>query len=89
MAVLFVVAYGCGNGLLTVVRGTAPAELFGREGLGGLLGHLSRFASYAKALAPASYSALLAVGLDRDASIGVLAALGIAASASYWRGVRR
>jgi len=87
-AVLFVVCYGCGNGLLTVVRGTAPAELFGREGLGGLLGHLSRFASYAKALAPASYSALLAVGLGRDASIGVLAALGIAATASYWRGVR-
>jgi MFS family permease len=88
-AVLFVVAYGCGNGLLTVVRGTAPAELFGREGLGALLGHLSRFASYAKALAPAFYSALLAAGLSRDASVGVLVGLGILAAASYRRGVRR
>ncbi|HSN20745.1 MAG TPA: MFS transporter [Usitatibacter sp.] len=89
VAVAFVVAYGCGNGLLTVVRGTAPAELFGREGLGALLGHLSRFASYAKALAPAAWSALLAVGLARHAAIGVLLAIGVGATASYWRAVRR
>jgi MFS family permease len=87
-AVLFVVAYGCGNGLLTVVRGTAPAELFGREGLGALLGHLSRFASYAKALAPAAWSALLATGLARHGAIGVLVAIAFAASASYWKAVR-
>jgi MFS family permease len=88
-AVLFVAAYGCGNGLLTVVRGTAPAELFGREGLGALLGHLSRFAAYAKALAPAAWSALLAVGLARHAALWLLFALGIGATASYWRAVRR
>lgn len=88
-AVLFVVAHGCGNGLLTVVRGTAPAELFGRQGLGALLGHLSRSASFAKALAPAAWSALLAIGLARDAALGVLFALGIGATASYWKAVRR
>jgi hypothetical protein len=88
-AVLFVAAYGCGNGLLTVVRGTAPAELFGREGLGALLGHLSRFAAYAKALAPAAWSALLAIGLARHAALWLLFAIGIAATGSYWRAVRR
>jgi MFS family permease len=88
-AVLFVVAHGCGNGLLTVVRGTAPAELFGRQGLGALLGHLSRSASFAKALAPAAWSALLAIGLARDAALGVLFAIGIGATASYWKAVRR
>ena len=82
-AVLFVVAYGCGNGLLTIVRGTAPAELFGREGLGALLGHLSRYASFAKALAPGCYSALLAAGLGRGASLAALAAVGAAGAASY------
>ena len=89
VAVLFVAAYGCGNGLLTIVRGAAPAELFGSEGLGSLLGHLSRFASYAKALAPAAWSALLAIGLARHAAIGVLAAIGVGAAASYWKAVRR
>jgi predicted MFS family arabinose efflux permease len=89
VAVLFVVFHGCGNGLLTIVRGTAPAELFGRAGLGTLLGHLSRAASFAKALAPAAWSALLAIGLARDAAIGVLFAIGIGATASYWMAVRR
>jgi MFS family permease len=89
VAVLFVVFHGCGNGLLTIVRGTAPAELFGREGLGALLGHLSRAASFAKALAPAGWSALLAIGLARHSAIGVLFAIGIAATASYWMAARR
>ena len=83
LAVLFVVAYGCGNGLLTIVRGTAPAELFGREGLGALLGHLSRYASFAKALAPGCYSALLAIGLERNASLAALAGVALAGTASY------
>jgi hypothetical protein len=83
LAVLFVVAYGCGNGLLTIVRGTAPAELFGREGLGALLGHLSRYASFAKALAPGCYSALLAIGLGRNASLAALAGVALAGTASY------
>ena len=66
----------------------APRRKLGK-GLGALLGHLSRFASYAKALAPAAWSALLAVGIARHAAIGVLFAIGIAASASYWKAVRR
>ena len=87
-AVVFVVAYGCGNGLLTIVRGTAPAELFGREGLGALLGHLSRYASFAKALAPGCWSALLAAGLTREASLAALIVVGLAGTASYVVAVR-
>ena len=82
-AIVFVVAFGCGNGLLTIVKGTAPVELFGRVGLGGLLGHLSRATSYAKALAPASFSALLTFGLTRNAALASLAALTIAGLGSY------
>ena len=83
LAVVFVIAYGSGNGVLTIVRGTAPAELFGRHGLGGLLGHMSRAASYTRAIAPAAYSGMLAAGLTRSASLGALIVLILAALAGY------
>jgi predicted MFS family arabinose efflux permease len=81
-AVGFIVAYGMGNGLLTVVKGTAPAELLGREALGAKLGYLARAGSYAKALAPAAYSGLLAAGLTRDAALAALALMGVGAIAA-------
>jgi MFS family permease len=87
-AIAFVVAYGMGNGLLTIVKGTAPVELFGRAGLGGLLGHISRFALYAKAIAPAAFSGIVAFGLTRDAALGALAALAVAGMASYGMATR-
>jgi MFS family permease len=82
-AIVFVVAYGCGNGVLTIVKGTAPVELFGTRGLGGLLGHLSRFGLYAKAIAPASFSALLTFGLTRNAALASMAAVAVAGAGSY------
>ena len=82
-ALIFVVAYGCGNGLLTIVRGTAPAEIFGRHGLGSLLGYLSRATLYSRALAPASFSAMLAIGLTHNASLMALVFLAVAGWVSY------
>ena len=82
-AILFVVAYGVGNGVLTIVKGTAPVELFGREGLGGLLGYVSRAGLYAKAIAPAAFSGLLTIGLTRNAALASLAALAVAGMGSY------
>ena len=87
-AVVFVIAYGCGNGVLTIVKGTAPVELFGRKGLGGLLGHLSRAGLYAKAVAPASFSALLTFGFTRNAALSALAGLALAGMGSYALAVR-
>ena len=77
MAIAFVAAYGCGNGLFTIVRGTAPVELFGTRGLGALLGHLSRAGLYARAVAPGAFSGLLAVGLTHDAAIAALAVISV------------
>ncbi len=88
-AIVFVVAYGCGNGVLTIVKGTAPAELFGREGLGALLGHLSRAGLYAKAVAPASFSALLAFGLTRNAALAALMGISVAGMGSFALATRR
>ena len=87
-AIFFVVAYGCGNGVLTIVKGTAPVELFGREGLGGLLGHLARFTLYATSIAPATFSAALAFGFTRNAALSALAALAVAGMMSYGMATR-
>lgn len=87
-AFVFVVAFGWGNGLFTIVRGTAPAELFGRADLGALLGHLARAGLYSRALAPASFSGMLAVGLTRNAALATLALVALGALASYSLAVR-
>jgi MFS family permease len=82
-AIVFVVAYGCGNGVLTIVKGTAPVELWGRVGLGGLLGHLSRYGLYAKAVAPAAFSAMLAFGFTRNGALATLFGLAVLGMTSY------
>jgi hypothetical protein len=59
---VFVVSYGCANGVITIVRGVLPAALFGREQLGHLLGWLARPGFVAQAIAPATIAALLMSG---------------------------
>jgi len=83
LPVLFVMAYGAGNGILTIVRGAAPAEMYGSEGLGGLLGYLSRASSIARALGPATYPAMVALGLGERASLALLDVLLVAGIVCY------
>jgi predicted MFS family arabinose efflux permease len=87
-AILFVTVYGAGNGVLTIVRGTTPAELFGRDGLGSVLGHLSRAGLYSTAIAPAAYSMLLTLGLTRTSAVTTLMAVALGAMGSYAIAVR-
>jgi MFS family permease len=87
-AFVFIAAYGIGNGILTIVRGTAPAELFGSEGLGAVLGHLSRATLFARALAPACFSGLLAAGLTRVQSLSALVVIVVAGAFCYAATVR-
>lgn len=82
-AIMFVTAYGFGNGILTIIRGTAPAELIGREALGALLGRLSRPAMIAKAVAPVAFVALLSAGLALKSALVALALVIAAALASF------
>ena len=88
-ALLFVIAYGWGNGLLTIAKGTVPAEIYGRRGLGGLLGYIARAGTVAKAVAPAAWPALLAAGLARPWALGALLACAGAGGAAYAWAVRR
>ncbi len=71
-AILFVVAYGCGNGVLTIVKG-----------------NLSRAGLYAKAVAPASFSALLTFGLTRNGALATMMAISVAGMGSYAMATRR
>ena len=87
-AFVFIAAYGIGNGVLTISRGTTPAQLFGKEGLGGVLGYLSRATLFARAIAPACFSGLLAIGLTRNEALWSLAGMAIAAGACYAVAVR-
>jgi Major Facilitator Superfamily len=72
LAIAFVAVFGAGNGIFTIVRGAAPAELFGGQGLGELLGHLSRTSLFARALAPGAYSLVLTLGLTQSLAMGLL-----------------
>ncbi len=82
-AILFVVAYGCGNGLLTIARGTVAGELFGLRGLGAILGRISGASLYARAVAPASLPALVALGCSGGGSLLALAFLAAMGLGSY------
>ena len=68
---------------MTIVRGTVPAELFGRIGYGALLGRLARPAFIAKALAPVIFSAALAAGLARDRALWALVGCAALACLAY------
>lgn len=60
LALLFAGLYGCSNGIMTIVRGTVPAELFGRSGYGGLLGRILAPSTVAKAAAPVALASIAA-----------------------------
>lgn len=62
LAFAFAAAYGLSNGVMSIVRGTVPAELFGRDGYGALMGRLAQPAFFAKAAAPVTVAALVAHG---------------------------
>jgi len=89
LAIAFVACYGLGNGIFTIVRGAAPAEMYGAAGLGELLGHLARVSLFARAIAPGSYPLLLALGLTQRWAMLLLAVLALAAFACYARATGR
>ena len=72
VALLFALLFGFSNGVVTIVRGTVPAELFGRAGYGRLLGTLAAPALVARAIAPLAFAPL---ALPETAPFGWLLAL--------------
>jgi predicted MFS family arabinose efflux permease len=52
VAIFFAMAFGWANGVQTIVRGTVPAELFGHDNYGHLMGRLAFPSFIARAVAP-------------------------------------
>jgi hypothetical protein len=83
MALAFAVLYGWSNGVITIVRGTVPAVLFGQRGYGALLGRLALPAFVAKAVASVAFTLVLAANLPRDAALWSLVLAAVLAQVGY------
>jgi predicted MFS family arabinose efflux permease len=85
---LFALFYGMGNGAMTIVRGTAPVELFGREQYGAMTGAIAAPAMFARAAGP--FLASLAWGAlgGYQAVLVLLSVLGFLAAVLYFWSTR-
>lgn len=83
VALAFAIPYGWANGIMTIVRGTVPAELFGHRDYGALLGRLALPQFVLKAVAPLALTLLFAVDPQRTYSPYALLVLGLLALCAY------
>ena len=87
-AMVFAAVYGWSNGVMTIVRGTVPAELLGHTGFGALLGRLAQPQFIARAIAPLALTLVFAVDPTRRISLYALAAIGVVALGAYQLALR-
>ena len=82
-AVLFAILFGFGSGLMSIVGGTLPLELFGRAGYGAHVGWITAARQFTSAFAPFGLTLMMAqVGVFPALWINVMVGLiGIAAFA--------
>jgi len=88
-AFAFAFVYGVSNGVMTIVRGTVPAELFGRDGFGALLGRLALPQLVARAVAPVALALCFPFDPARTLTPWLLVALGMLAVIAYRQALRR
>jgi len=88
VALAFAIPYGWSNGVMTIVRGTVPAELFGGRGYGALLGRLARPQFIMKAIAPVTLTLLFAVDPARRLTAYTLLLVALAALVCYLGAIR-
>jgi MFS family permease len=88
IALAFALSYGCANGVQTIVRGTVPAELFGREGYGHTVGRLAAPSFIARAVAPIGLTLVAAPQLGADFSVPLLVLVAALALVTYVLAVR-
>jgi predicted MFS family arabinose efflux permease len=89
VALAFAIFYGWSNGVMTIVRGTVPAELFGHRGYGALLGRLAQPQFVAKAFAPLALTLVFTIDATRVVTLATLVGCGAAALYAYRRAIRR
>jgi predicted MFS family arabinose efflux permease len=69
---LFCILYGLSNGILTIVRGTVPQALFGRENYGAISGALAGPSLISKAAGPLAAAAVMQHSPSPYPLLGVL-----------------
>ena len=84
LVLVFALFYGAGNGVMTIVRGAVPAELFGRTHYGAISGALAAPGMLAGAFAPLLASLLWAAFGDYERVLAALALLSAAAAAAFF-----
>lgn len=78
----FVILFGLGSGLLSIVGGTLPLEVFGRRGYGARVGWTSAARQFTSAFAPFAFSLMLA-GTTTTLALSALALAGLAGVAVF------
>jgi hypothetical protein len=76
------------DGLMTIVRATAPVELMGREGYGAITGALSAITVLPRALAPSALALVWQWGGGYAPVPGLLAVVGLVAVAGFVVAIR-
>jgi MFS family permease len=89
LALVFAVMFGFANGVVTIVRGTVPAELFGRAGYGSTLGNLAAPALVARAVAPFAFAPLAVPDTSSFGWLLILLVMALLSVASFTMAVRR
>ncbi|RVT96799.1 MFS transporter [Rhodovarius crocodyli] len=79
----FVLFWAMADGLLTIVRAAAPAELLGREGYGAISGALTASTVLPRALAPAVIAAIWQASGGYEPVMPLLLGLAVAALAAF------
>jgi MFS family permease len=89
VALVFTLLFGFSNGIVTIVRGTVPAEIFGRAGYGRILGSLAAPALLARAIAPLAFAQLASVQTAAFGWLLGLLAMAVLSAVSFALAVAR
>jgi MFS family permease len=79
----FLTLYGASNGIMTIIRGSIPAEIFGRERYGAVNGALAAPVLASRALGPLIAAVIWSAAGGYGAVIWTLAAIGLVSAVSF------
>lgn len=85
---VFCILYGLSNGILTIVRGTIPQALFGRENYGAISGALAGPALISKAAGPLAVAAIVEINPSPYPLLGALLLISVASLGFYLAAVK-
>jgi len=83
----FAALYGLGNGIMTIVRGTAVSDLIGREGYGAINGTLALPNNFAMATAPFAVATLWAAWGGYQRVLWAIFAASCLSALAFWLAV--